>query len=435
MICDRFAFVIIYFAISGFKPSYSWAAQPNLLNSNVPHNQTTLPQDVINPPHQTDFAAQQVPPQVQSARQGLAPPSSTVALKQPAIARRVIAQRGGNPIAKESSANPQQATEAKESKEINRLWPLGGMALTSAIALFLTSVLFSKPQQKHERSTTNENFKLGGASAKSVTVASNLIQDIQDIQNSTLPLLGSNIARDNSRELEKSLISGKVSLSDPPLVDIDADIDVVQELINDLQHPENYPHSDPESYPHKYSDLEDVGSFAASLSPEISIRRKAIEKLAEVGDHRSIEALLKVIPQVDAFEKSLILQAVTQINHRTFQSINNELFIALRHENPEVRLNALRDLRNLYQFVSPVITEIAKMQSDQDYEIRITATQTLRQLNANPLPTFDNYCDCDRQVDSDHEVDDLVDGVTMGTESDNNLHLVAYLLAELDAER
>jgi hypothetical protein len=204
---------------------------------------------------------------------------------------------------------------------------------------------------------------------------------------------------------------------------------VVQELINDLQHPENYPHSNPESYPHKYSDLENLANYTESAPPEISIRRKAIEKLAKVGDHRSIEALLNVMPQVDAVEKSSIFQAVTQINQRTFQFINNELFIALRHEDPEVRLNALRDLRNLYQFVSPVITEIAKMQSDQDYEIRTTAIETLRQLNANPLPTFDNYCD--QEVDFDHEVNDL----TMGIESDNNLHLVAYLLAELDAER
>jgi hypothetical protein len=390
MICDRFAFVIIYLALFGFKANHnhSWAANPNLLNTNVFHNQTTLPQDIINGPQKTNF----------------------------------IPQRGDRLIAKESSANLQPAEQSTESKEINRLWPFGGMALTSAIALFLTSVLFSKPQQKHELSTANENFKPKETSAESDAVSRNLIQD-----NIVAPL-GLDIAR-NAWELEKSLVPGKVSLSNPSLVDIDADIDVVQELINDLQHPENYPHSNPESYPHKYSDLENLVSVTESAPPEISIRRKAIEKLARVGDHRSIEALLNVMPQVDAVEKSSILQAVTRINQRTFQFINNELFIALRHEDPEVRLNALRDLRNLYQFVSPVITEIAKMQSDQDYEIRTTAIETLRQLNANPLPTFDNYCD--QEVDFDHEVNDL----TMGIESDNNLHLVAYLLAELDAER
>jgi HEAT repeat protein len=408
MICDRFAFVVVYLALSGFKPSHSWAAKPNVLNTNLLRYQTTLPQDVINPPHQTGFAAQAVSPQIQFARQELAPSDSEVTLKRQAIA-------------KDSLGNLQRV---KESKAINQVLPFGGMALTSAIALFLTWALFSKPKQRQELSPTNENFKLGEASATSDTVASSLIQG------NTVASWDLESARDYAGELKKSLIPGKVALNDPPLVDIGADIDVVQELINDLQHPENYPHSDPESYPHKYSDLENVGSFAESLSPEISIRRKAIEKLAQVGDHRSIEALLNVIPQVGALEKSSILQAISQINERTFQSINHELFLALIHENPEVRLNALRDLRNLYQFVSPVITAIAKVQSDQDYEIRITATETLRQMNANPLPSFSNYY-CDRQIDFDQEVDDLAES----TKSDNNLHLVAYLLAELDAEK
>jgi hypothetical protein len=402
MICDRFAFVIIYFALSGFKPSHSWAAEPNLLNTDILQNQTTLPQDVINVinyPHKTGSVVPEVLSQVKSAKPELVLPSSTVALKQ-------------------------QAKKLKESKEIRQLLPFGGMALISAIALFLISALFSKPQQKHKLSTINKNSQSEEASTESNAVASNLVQD------HTLDL-GLDMAKNNSGELEKSLVPDKVLLQEPPLVDIDADIDVIQELINDLQHPENYPHSDPESYPHKYDDLENLDSLAASPSPEISIRRKAIEKLAKVGDHRSIEALLNVMPQVEAFEKSSILQAISQINQRTFQPINNQLFITLGHENPEVRLNALRDLRNLYQFVSPVITEIAKMQSDQDYEIRTTATEILRQLNASPLPNFDH--NSKRKVDSDSQVDDLTDDLTMGTESDNNLHLVAYLLAELDA--
>jgi hypothetical protein len=73
------------------------------------------------------------------------------------------------------------------------------------------------------------------------------------------------------------------------------------------------------------------------------------------------------------------------------------------------------------------------MQSDQDYEIRTTANQALRQLNASPFSSFDNYYE--GKANSDLEVDDLTDDLTMGTASDNNLHLVAYLLAELDAEK
>jgi hypothetical protein len=193
---------------------------------------------------------------------------------------------------------------------------------------------------------------------------------------------------------------------------------VVQELINDLQHHHNYPDSYPDGNPSNYSDTK---AFSVSSPPHISIRRKAIKKLAKVGDYRSIEPLLEIMPQVGTLDKSLIFKAVTQINQRTFQPINSELFVALQNEHPEIRLNALRDLKSLYQFVSPVITQIAQMQSDQDYEVRQTATQVLRQLNASPLPTFNNCS----------EVDDLI----VGKESEANLHLVAYLLAELDAER
>ena len=133
---------------------------------------------------------------------------------------------------------------------------------------------------------------------------------------------------------------------------------------------------------------------------QTTLKRRAIWRLAKAEGYYSIEPLLKVISQVGAADQNLILQAVTQINQRSYQSINNELFTALQHENPEVRLKALRDLKNLYQFVSPVITKIAQMHSDQDDEVRQTAINILRQLNASPFPTFYNY--------SDDEVGDLI---------------------------
>lgn len=153
------------------------------------------------------------------------------------------------------------------------------------------------------------------------------------------------------------------------------------------------------------------------------IKRRAIWKLAQWGEYQSIEPLLKVMLQVGIANKNLILEAVQQINQRSFQSVNNKLFAALQDDNPEIRLTALRDLRSLYQFVSPAITKIAQMQSDPDYEVRQIAIQTLRQLNASPLPSFVDY--------SQGEVDNLI----MNQGSEENLHLVAYLLAELDADK
>jgi hypothetical protein len=394
MIRDRFTFVIVYFALAGFSPSYAWAAKSNSLSPSVISEQTILDNDPVN-----------------SSRQELTAPTFQKVLKQKAIAQT-------------SSPN------SEPPQKINRLWFFGGMAVTSSIALFLTWILFSKPQQQEEDllaseltavATVNQQPRLNKAKVKTLSRQTSGNQWTEDEAVTQFDANSdANAFTHNSLRVKKSLVQSEISQIDSPIADIDADIDVVQELINDLQHPHNYPDSYPDGNQNNYSESK---TFSVSSPPHISIRRKAIGKLAKVGDYRSIEPLLKIMPQVGALDKSLIFKAVTQINQRTFQPINSELFMALQNEHPEIRLNALRDLKSLYQFVSPVITQIAQMQSDQDYEVRQTATQVLRQLNASPLPTFNNC--------SQVEVDDLI----VGKESEANLHLVAYLLAELDAER
>ncbi len=56
-------------------------------------------------------------------------------------------------------------------------------------------------------------------------------------------------------------------------------IDIVLELIQDLQHSDR------------------------------NLRRKAIWELAKIGDLRSIQPLVKIIPQADSVDKNLILKA------------------------------------------------------------------------------------------------------------------------------
>ena len=114
-----------------------------------------------------------------------------------------------------------------------------------------------------------------------------------------------------------------------------ARIDMVQELIQDLQ-----------------SD----GSASNNVSTcdsaaQITRRRKAIWELTKTGDYRSIEPLLKIMPQVGEPDKSLVIEAVTQITNRSFKPINEQLFANLQDRDPKIRLNAVRDLKNLYQFV------------------------------------------------------------------------------------
>ena len=65
-----------------------------------------------------------------------------------------------------------------------------------------------------------------------------------------------------------------------------------------------------------------------------SLNRRAIWKLAQVGDYRSVEPLLKVLPSASAFERDLIFRAVTQIVNRSSEPANRELFTNLQHQDP-----------------------------------------------------------------------------------------------------
>jgi hypothetical protein len=374
MICGRFACLIIYFTLFGFNPGYSWAAKSSLSNTNIIREKTLLHQNAIN-------SLEQNYSQVKSAPPKIAHPWLKSKLTEKAIAQN-------------RSLNPEPPAE------IERLWSLGAMALTSTIALFLIWNLFRKPKQKEtpkDVPSSNKQFNLSEitrlsaetSATQSYSGDNDLLQDV------VVTKLDLDTPFENAWEVNESAVQDEVN-------QVDVDVDLVQEFINYLKHLNNC--HDP-------------------ASVQTTLRLRAIWRLAKAEEYYSVEPLLQVISQVGAADKNLILQAVTQINQRSYQSINNELFTALHHENPEVRLKALRDLKNLYQFVSPVITKIAQMHSDQDYEVRQTAIHILRQLNASPFPTFYNY--------SDDEVGDLI----VGQESEANLHLVAYLLAELDAEK
>ncbi|MEN9565141.1 MAG: hypothetical protein RLZZ69_337 [Cyanobacteriota bacterium] len=368
MICGRFACLIIYFTLFGFNPGYSWAAKSNLSNTNTIGEKTLLNENTI-------ISLEQNYSQVQST-------------PQKKVKEKAIAQN--------HSLNPEAPSE------IERILSLGAMALISLIALFLIWILFREPKQKEtlldlspadHQSNWSNVAELSTATSATQSDAENndLLQDV------VVTKLDQDKPVDNAWEVKKSAVQDEISQ-----VDIPPNIDLVQEFINYLKHLNNC--NDP-------------------ASMQTILRRRAIWRLAKAEKYYSVEPLLKVVSQVGAADKNLILEAVRQIHQRSYQSINHELFTALNHENPQVRLKALQDLKNLYQFISPVITKIAQMHSDQDYEVRQTAIHILRQFNASPFPTFYNY--------SDDEVGDLI----VGQGSEANLHLVAYLLAELDTEK
>ncbi|NJK56311.1 MAG: hypothetical protein HC939_10100 [Pleurocapsa sp. SU_5_0] len=371
MIRDRLAFIIIYFILSSFNTRYSWAANLNLSKTNIITEKTSFNQAVI------DLK------------------KNSYELKSAKIAdlRLKPKLKKANSLERSLNSNP--------LSQVDRFWALGGMTLISAIALFLIWILFSKPKQKHEAVTNlppankAHNGSEVTVSYKTATESEPRKNDLQDVA-ITKPSL--NIALDNSLAVEKSPVKNKVNQANSLA---NANLDKLQQFINTLRA---------------------IDNCHEPISVQTELKRQAIWHLAKVENYYSIEPLLKVMPQMGVLAKNLILEAVMQINQHSYQSINNQLFVALHDENPEVRLKALRDLRNLYQFVSPIITKIAQMQSDQDYEVSQSAIEILRQLNANPLPTFyDNF---------QTEVDNLIVG-----ESEENLDLAAYLLAELDTEK
>ena len=369
----RLTFVVIYLACSSFGIEASWAAKSSLIEAPV-----------------VDVAGDKE--DRESDLSAIARHQSVVELDNSAIGLW-------------ASANGQTETESQESSElaieappvIRRNWPAKAMVLTFGIALFLIWTLFRQPPPAAEavaEGSQQDKSNREAAEAKSNQSGS----------------LGSEQEQPDIYKAFKSLdltvdpvTTIAESIEDPQSVERDtAEIDVVQELIQDLQ-------------PNASIKSDDLG--------QKFLRRKAIWELTKVGDYRSIEPLMAILPQANDPDRGMILEAVKQITRRNFQPVDRQLFTDLQDRNPEVRLNALRNLKNLYQFVAPALSKIAQMQSDPDYEVRQTAIQALQQFSINPLPEFANPIE--------NEVRDLVSG----EESEANLHLVAYLLAELDAEK
>ena len=322
--------------------------------------------------------------------------SASQAAPSPQLELQPLSQTSPPQLAQDNSSEPisTQNLPVSESLQtaIDRYWALGAMALTSSIAIFLLWLLFKKPQD------TDADITATSATSTAPT-DSNLSTSKIPTSVATASVATESLADSTESSLPKSPI---------------AHIDVVRELVRDLQ-------LDTRTETNKVD-----RQFKNDL--QISRRRKAIWELTKTGDYRSIEPLVKIMPEVSATDKSLIVEAVSQITRRSFRPIDEQLFANLQDPSPEVRLSAIRNLKHLYQFVTPAIGKIALMQSDPDYRVRQTAIQTLRQLNADPLPTFE-------RANDGNSVDEAQDSLVSGGDSEANLHLVAYLLAELDAEQ
>ncbi len=130
-----------------------------------------------------------------------------------------------------------------------------------------------------------------------------------------------------------------------------APVDVVEQLIDQLQNP----------------DAED--------------RQQAIWQLGEKGDSRAIEPLINLLRESDSKQQSLILTTLSQIGNKTLKPMVRALSLSLQNDNQEVRINAIRDLTDVYDAAISVSNILQYAVDDPDEDVRKTAKWALEKLN------------------------------------------------------
>jgi tetratricopeptide (TPR) repeat protein len=118
--------------------------------------------------------------------------------------------------------------------------------------------------------------------------------------------------------------------------------------------------------------------------PDIIQRRKVIWELAQRADSRAMKPLVELMIEADSQERSLILEALSQIAARALKPLNKAIAISLEDSNAQVRKNAIRDLTRVYELMSQVTTRLAQTAGDPDEEVKETALWALQQLNQMP---------------------------------------------------
>jgi hypothetical protein len=121
--------------------------------------------------------------------------------------------------------------------------------------------------------------------------------------------------------------------------------------------------------------------------PDPKKRRKAIWELAQKGDSRAMKPLVDLTIDSDSQERSLILEALSQISIRTLKPMNQALAISLQDKNPQVRKNAIRDLTRIYDLMSQISQMLRHAMDDSDSDVQETAKWALDQLNLQMTPT------------------------------------------------
>jgi HEAT repeat protein len=88
----------------------------------------------------------------------------------------------------------------------------------------------------------------------------------------------------------------------------------------------------------------------------------------------------------DSKQRSLILEALSQIGAKTFKPLNRALALSLQDDNAEVRKNAIRDLTRIYELVAQVTQMLCHAADDPDPEVQETARWAMSQLSRIRTP-------------------------------------------------
>ncbi|MEQ9486417.1 peptidoglycan-binding protein [Coleofasciculus sp. F4-SAH-05] len=119
-------------------------------------------------------------------------------------------------------------------------------------------------------------------------------------------------------------------------------------------------------------------------------RRKAIWELAQRGDSRAVQPLVNLMLESDSQQRSLIVEALSQIGMKTLKPMNRALALSLQDDNPQVRKNAIRDVTLMYELVAQISQLLSYALDDPEADVQETARWALSQLERIRTPATAN---------------------------------------------
>ncbi len=344
MVCERFSFIIICSILSNLAVSNSWATISNVPEANfVPDISMTALNNISR-----------------GQEDKITGDYSLENFHQTAQSRFV-----NQPEPQQDLSN--NSTSPEPSPKIDRSLSLVAMAVTSAISLLLLWLLFRKPLPNQE--VMAELPAIKEQQDKDIAIARSKLESPKQVEGEiTAAQVYSVEDFPQSTQSTVTLVKDESDLAATDMSVIE-DLDLNDNLIKTNSNAD---------YTDKILQL-----MQDLQQSDRNIRRQAMWELAKIGDSRCIKPLMAIMPQGSSVDKSLIIKAITQITHRTFEPVNEQLFALLNDDNPHVRINAILDLTSYYKFVAPITQQLAQMQLDQDLEVRYRAKQALHKLNLN----------------------------------------------------